>query len=90
MGEENKSYFKETFAIFDDKNFVLMTTMKNTMKCETTVITLKNIGTLLIIFATDDTKYQKKFLWYFIMVLNMAIILQSKSWQKNLKDSLNA
>ena len=90
MSEENKSYFKETFAIFDDKNFVLMTTMKNIMKCETTVITLKNIGTLLIIFATDDTKYQKKFLWYFIMVLNMAIILQSKSWQKNLKDSLNA
>lgn len=36
-----------------------------------------------------NTKHQKKLLWYFIMVVIMATISQSKSWRKSLKSSLS-
>ena len=57
------------------RNLALIIKLKNTIKTEIFVITLVDIETLLIMFVTYDTTHQKKFLWYFIMVLNMTINL---------------
>ena len=49
--EENESYSKQKFVIYAKKNFVLMTVIKNTVKLEIIVITLKNTETQLITFV---------------------------------------
>ena len=36
-----------------------------------------------------NTKHQKIFLWYFIIVVIMATISQSQSWRKSLQSSLS-
>ena len=43
MSEENKSYYKHKDCHIYKKNIVLMMTMKNAIKLETTVNTLENI-----------------------------------------------
>ena len=61
--------------IYVKNDLVLMMTIEYMIKSEIIVITLQNIEGLFIIFVIQDIKHQKKFLWYFIMVLHTIIIL---------------
>ena len=56
------------------KDLVLIMTIKNIIKSDIIVIILENIEELLTIFISD-IKHQKKFLYYFIVVLHKIIIL---------------
>ena len=63
--EENKSYEKEKVCYICKKEFSTDENDKMhlnyTIKSEIIVITLENLEELLIIFAIEDTKHQKKF-----------------------------
>ena len=76
LTKEEKNYIvSKIFVNYAEKNLVIIMMMvKSVIKVEITVITQKNEA-LHIIFLTLDMKYQKKFLWYFIMALIMNTIL---------------
>ena len=76
LTKEEKNYIViKIFVNYAEKNLVIIMMMvKSVIKVEITVITQKNEA-LHIIFLTLDMKYQKKFLWYFIMALIMNTIL---------------
>ena len=82
------------FVTYAKKSLVLMKMIKMdlnyTVKSEIIVITLENLEELLIVFAIDDTKHQKKFRSYFIVVLHMITTSKLISLQKNFMVSLNA
>ena len=82
------------FVTYVKNNLELMKMIKRnlnyTIKSEIIVITLENLEELLIVFAIDDTKHQKKFRWYFIVVLHMITTSKLISLQKNFMVSLNA
>ena len=61
------------FAIYGKKDLALI--MRNTIKSNIISITLENIKQLLTISIIEDPKYQRKFLYFFIMFLNRTIIL---------------
>ena len=73
--EENKFYKKQKDCYICKKSFSTDDDNKNILKFKVTVIILENIEKLLMIFVIWDTKHQKKWLLYFIMVLHMIIIL---------------
>ena len=74
------------FVTYAKKNLVLMKMIKMdlnyTVKSEIIVITLENLEELLIVFAIDDTKHQKKFRSYFIVALHMITTSKLISLQK--------
>ena len=63
--DENKSYEKQKVYYICKKEFSTDESDKMhlnyTIKSEIIVITLENLEELLIIFAIEDTKHQKKF-----------------------------
>ena len=63
--EENKSYEKKKVCYICKREFSTDENDKMhlnyTIKSEIIVITLENLEELLIIFAIEDTKHQKKF-----------------------------
>ena len=70
IDEETESYEKQKVCYYVKNNLVLIRIIKS----EIIVITQENLEEPLILFVIEDTKYRKKFLWYFIMVLHMIII----------------
>ena len=58
--EENQSYYEQGLWYIYKNNLVLK--IKNIIKSEIIGIIPENIEVLLIIFATEYTKHQKKFL----------------------------
>ena len=59
--EEKKLIVLQEDAIYAKKSLVLMITINNIIMLEIIVTTLGNIEVLLMISATSDIKYQKKF-----------------------------
>ena len=62
----------KTFVTYVKKNLVLMKMIK-TIKSDIIVITMASLEEMLVVFAIKDTKHQKKFHQYFVMVIHMTI-----------------
>ena len=59
--KKRKNITNKKFVIYVKKDLVLMITTKNIIRLEIIATILENIDVLIMIFATKDIKYQKKF-----------------------------